>query len=65
MRTQSLLAVNVMKLGHLDSSDAAKCIAQCCLNYEKAFQPLDKAVLNSYLPRVESFCHNGTNSFLG
>ena len=42
-------------IGHLDSSDAAQCIAQCCLNYEKAFQPLDKAVLNSLSSKGRKF----------
>ena len=44
---------------NLDTSDATKCIAQCCLNYEKAFQPLDLAEFES---QVDVDDHNNQPS---
>ena len=49
----------------ITASDITNCTAQCCLKYEKAFQLLDKTMLASLTSKVESFCHSGTNKFLG
>jgi len=37
------------------TSDGTKCTSQCCSSYEKAFQPVDKAVLESLSSKGRKF----------
>ena len=39
----------------ITASDITNCTAQCCLKYEKAFQPLDKTMLASLASKGRKF----------
>jgi len=48
------------------TNDTNKCISQCCLNYNEAFQPVNIIALNTLCSKGRFFFyHSGINNFHG